>query len=172
MEVSGPSTLCGTGLVRHPGVMGRIGQKSEVTLTRAECLECLKGATVGRIGASVKALPVIMPVQFVVHGESVFFTTIPGSTLDAATIDAVVAFQADSYRAPLDTGWSVMLQGIASAVDEGDPDVPPIDHVAAGHNGAGPHPRLVRLDATTLSGHRLQMPGDDEPRPRPGPPNR
>ena len=140
-----------------------------MTLTRAECLECLKGATVGRIGASIKALPVIMPVQFIVHGESVFFTTIPGSTLDAATIGAVVAFQADSYRAPLDTGWSVMLQGIASAVDKGDHDVPPTDHLVAGHDGAGPEPRLVRLDATTLNGHRLRMPGDDGTRPRPGP---
>jgi nitroimidazol reductase NimA-like FMN-containing flavoprotein (pyridoxamine 5'-phosphate oxidase superfamily) len=150
--------------------MGSIGQECNVTLTRAECLECLTGATVGHIGASIKALPVIMPVQFVVHGESVFFTTIPGSTLDAATIGAVVAFQADSYRAPLDTGWSVMLQGIASAVDEGDPDVPPMDHLVAGHDGAGPEPRLVRLDATTLSGHRLRMPGDDdETCPRPGP---
>jgi nitroimidazol reductase NimA-like FMN-containing flavoprotein (pyridoxamine 5'-phosphate oxidase superfamily) len=34
------------------------------TLDRAECLRLLEAATVGRIGVSIGALPVILPVNF------------------------------------------------------------------------------------------------------------
>lgn len=78
-------------------------------LTRPECLELLSQAPVGRIGASIDALPVILPVHFGLFEESVLFRTIPGTKLDAATLGAVVAFQADGRELRDGTYWSVLL---------------------------------------------------------------
>lgn len=59
------------------------------------------------IGASVSALPVIFPVHFALFEESVLFRTAPGTKLDAATIGAVVAFQADAREPFGESHWSV-----------------------------------------------------------------
>src|SRR5208283_4269220 len=92
---------------------------SDVTiLTRPECLELLSQVSLGRIGASIDALPVILPVHFALFGESVLLHTIPGTKLDAATLGAVVAFQADAHEPVRGSWWSVLLQGIASAVSD------------------------------------------------------
>ena len=64
----------------------------------------------------------LLPVHFALFGDSVLFRTVPGTKLDAATIGAVVAFQADAYDLVDGTGWSVLLQGIATAVRDEDED--------------------------------------------------
>src|ERR1035438_10129986 len=85
-------------------------------LSRAECLELLSHAAIGRVGVSIDALPVILPVHFALFGDSVLFRTVPGTKFDAAAVGAVLAFQADSYEPESPTAWSVLLQGIASEV--------------------------------------------------------
>src|SRR5664280_868493 len=67
-------------------------------LSRAECLELLSHAAIGRVGVSIDALPVILPVHFALFGDSVLFRTVPGTKFDAAAVGAVLAFQADSYE--------------------------------------------------------------------------
>ncbi|MGH9177667.1 MAG: pyridoxamine 5'-phosphate oxidase family protein, partial [Acidimicrobiales bacterium] len=64
-------------------------------LDRAECLRLLETAAVGRIGITVGALPVVLPVRFQLQGERIVFVATIGSTLEGATRDAVVAFEAD-----------------------------------------------------------------------------
>lgn len=46
-------------------------------LTRAQCLELMATVPVGRIGVSVRALPVILPVNFVLLGENIVFQNHP-----------------------------------------------------------------------------------------------
>lgn len=125
-------------------------------LTRTECFGLLGGQSVGRVGASIGALPVILPVNFAVLGESVIFRTTPGSKLDAATVGAVVAFQADRYEPFGPAGWSVLIQGKASEVSD-----PRQQQLAEGlplawwddRTDAG---RLVRLEGTHVSGRRFR----------------
>lgn len=57
-------------------------------LTRAQCLELIATVPVGRIGVSIRALPVILPVNFVLVGENIVFRTIPGTKLDAAAANS------------------------------------------------------------------------------------
>jgi nitroimidazol reductase NimA-like FMN-containing flavoprotein (pyridoxamine 5'-phosphate oxidase superfamily) len=90
------------------------------TLTPSECYELLEQATVGRIGVSIDALPVILPVHFTLLDDAVIFRTRPGTKLDAATNGAVVAFQADETEALEQESWSVLVQGVAREVT--DPD--------------------------------------------------
>ena len=85
-------------------------------LSRARCLELLATAIVGRVGVSVRALPVILPVNYLLDGERVIFRTVPGTKLDAAVHRSVVAFEADAHDPDGAWGWSVLIQGVASEI--------------------------------------------------------
>ena len=87
-------------------------------LSRAQCLELMATMPVGRIGVSVRALPVILPVNFVLVGENIVFRTISGTKLDAATANAVVAFEVDSYAPDGKSGWSVLIRGVSSEITD------------------------------------------------------
>jgi nitroimidazol reductase NimA-like FMN-containing flavoprotein (pyridoxamine 5'-phosphate oxidase superfamily) len=127
-------------------------QSPGASLTRSECLDRLALATIGRIGASIEALPVILPVSYSVIEEAVLFRTVPGTRLDAATIGAVVAFQADCFEDAGDRGWCVLVQGVACAVTEAEERAMTRPPALPAWTVPGPEPRLVRLATTNLSG--------------------
>jgi uncharacterized protein len=87
-----------------------------VMLDRTECLRLLSRATVGRIGLTSGALPIVLPVNFWFDGEEIYTRTGPGTKLAVATKDAVVAFEVDDIDPLWHTGWSVMVTGIAHHV--------------------------------------------------------
>jgi nitroimidazol reductase NimA-like FMN-containing flavoprotein (pyridoxamine 5'-phosphate oxidase superfamily) len=62
------------------------------------------------------ALPVILPVNYVVFDRGVLFRTAAVTKLDAAVRGIVVAFEADAYDPDGRAGWSVLLVGKASEV--------------------------------------------------------
>ena len=140
--------------------MGSSGGTERAILGRPECFELLSLVSVGRIGVSIDALPVILPVHFTLFGESVLFRTILGTKLDAATIGAVVAFEAEGDEPVDGTSWSVLLQGVASAVSSDD------GHARAKSIPIGPWAggkmdlRLLRIEATNVSGRRFRITGE------------
>lgn len=80
-------------------------------MDRQECLSLLASVPVGRLGLSIDALPVIVPVNFCLDADRLVIGTGEGSKLDAAVAGAVVAFEADHWD-PIDhSGWSVLVQG-------------------------------------------------------------
>lgn len=92
-------------------------------LGREECLELLRTQPVARLGLSVQALPVIVPVNFVLRDDEIVICTSPGSKLAAACDRSVVALEVDDYDSMSHTGWSVLVQGgsrVLSEVDEVD----------------------------------------------------
>lgn len=126
-------------------------------LTRAQCLELMATVPVGRIGVSVRALPVILPVNFVLVGENIVFRTIPGTKLAAAAANTVVAFQVDSYAPDGTSGWSVLVQGVSSEItDPADllalADIP----LRAWAFDISVATRLVRIESSFVSGRRFR----------------
>ena len=85
-------------------------------LSRARCFDLLATLAVGRVGVSVRALPAILPVAYVVVGERVVLRSVPGAKLDAAVRRSVVAFETDRYDPAGTWGWSVLVQGVASEI--------------------------------------------------------
>ena len=85
-------------------------------LSEPECLALLGSTKLGRVGLSVDALPVVLPVCFVLVGREILIRTGEGSKLDAAWKGSIVAFEADSLDGPGDQGWSVMVQGPAEVL--------------------------------------------------------
>jgi len=87
-------------------------------LADSECLRLLESVPIGRIAFTADALPAVQPVNFVLHKGFVVFRTRPGSKLDTAMRNSVVAFEADDFDATTETGWSVTVVGRAEVVED------------------------------------------------------
>jgi hypothetical protein len=87
-------------------------------LTEGECLACLRQAGVGRLGVTWNAMPVILPVNFVLdRAERIVVRTASGTKLSAAMAGRVVAFEVDGYDTMSHGGWSVLVQGRSRVLD-------------------------------------------------------
>ncbi|QOV34034.1 pyridoxamine 5'-phosphate oxidase family protein [Streptomyces ferrugineus] len=91
-----------------------------VELDREESLGLLAGVSMGRVGFTHQALPVIRPVNHLVSngGDIVIRTHAGAALLASAWASEVVVYEADEIDAATRTGWSVMVTGTASRVTE------------------------------------------------------
>ncbi|WP_337061476.1 pyridoxamine 5'-phosphate oxidase family protein [Kineococcus sp. G2] len=87
-------------------------------LTPAECLELLATRPFGRLVLTHRALPVVLPVNFLLDDGAVLLRVRPGSALSTAAGGAVVAFQVDDIDDATRTGWSVTVVGRADVVGD------------------------------------------------------
>lgn len=83
------------------------------TLDRSSCMSLLSTVTLGRVGLSVDALPVIMPVGFHIDGDRIVFSLHSADMATGTVNGAVVAFEADDVDPATGVGWSVLVQGPA-----------------------------------------------------------
>jgi hypothetical protein len=81
----------------------------------AECMAHLALGSVGRVGFTTGALPAVLPVDYWLEDDRIHFRTSPGSDLDAAVHDAVVAFEVDDGSVRVQWTWSVLVTGRATA---------------------------------------------------------
>ncbi|MDQ6617650.1 MAG: pyridoxamine 5'-phosphate oxidase family protein [Actinomycetota bacterium] len=61
----------------------------------------------------MRAVPVIIPVRFILFGEDVVFSPGPGTGLSRAIEDAVVAFETDGIGDDGRPPWDVHVTGVA-----------------------------------------------------------
>ena len=122
-------------------------------LDRATCLQLLAGAQRGRIAINLGALPIILPVRYVLDGERVLVSVTVGSALDRATDDAVVAFQVEDVDQHLEQEWSVCAVGTAHRVDASDELTGAATATLAGWAPRVPT-RLVAVTTDRLTGRR------------------
>jgi nitroimidazol reductase NimA-like FMN-containing flavoprotein (pyridoxamine 5'-phosphate oxidase superfamily) len=116
-------------------------------LDEQQCLEVLGRHSIGRLGLSAGALPVVLPVSFVLAGRTALFRTEPGVKLDAARHAAVACLEVDDYGAGKETGCSVLATGRLRVVTD------PTRLDAPAHLGGAPDAdHLVELPIELLSG--------------------
>ncbi len=96
--------------------MVQIDRNGLEILDRSECLRLLEESRLGRVGCTAGALPVVLPVNFRLVDEQIVFRTAVGTKLDAATDNAVVAFEVDHFDPMEHVGWSVLVTGFAREV--------------------------------------------------------
>lgn len=123
-------------------------------LEREECLGLLRDHHVGRVGVTSGALPTILPVNYWFDGTSIFVRTSPGSKLDAALADAVVAFEVDDIEPMEHGGWSVVVTGVARVVtDRGE-----LEGLASAplpRWAPSPAEHIVAISTELVSGRRI-----------------
>lgn len=154
---SGPSTLDNEGPGGHGRGMDRDRNGLEI-LDVETSLQLLEQATLGRIAITVGALPSILPVNFrLIDGEIVFRTGV-GTKLDAATANAVVAFEVDDLDPFGHTGWSVVVTGVAREVVDSD-RLANLDVTAIPRWAPEPASRVVAIAPQMITGRRLRHEG-------------
>ncbi|MEQ7125834.1 pyridoxamine 5'-phosphate oxidase family protein [Actinopolymorpha sp. B11F2] len=87
-------------------------------LEPAESLRLLGDVPIGRIVFTDQAMPAVQPVNFIIDGDAVLIRTAPGSKLDAAARNAIVAFEVDDIDQDNERGWSVTVIGHAEMVTD------------------------------------------------------
>ena len=87
-------------------------------LDRDECRALLGTQLLGRIGVTVDALPVVLPVNFQLFGGEVVIQTERDTRLADATQNTVVAFEVDNAESGGPGSWSVTLTGIATEITD------------------------------------------------------
>jgi uncharacterized protein len=132
---------------------GGEGEGLEV-LSDEACRSLLSDATLGRIGLSVGALPVILPMTYAVLDGDILIRTGWGSKLDAAVDGQVVCFEADAYNGLYHDGWSVLVTGKAEIITD------PAELERVGEIGLRPWPsssgdHFLRIRCDLVSGRRI-----------------
>ena len=89
-------------------------------LSETECRELLSRGGLGRVGITMGALPVILPVNFTVVDDDIVFRTRKGTKLNAAASGSIVAFETDAYDEREQRGWSVLAVGRARRFEPGE----------------------------------------------------
>lgn len=123
-------------------------------LDRPQCLELLSGATLGRVGVTIDALPVVLPVNFCLADDRILLRTSPGTKLSAALRGTVVAFEVDDVDPLYHAGWSVLVTGVARRASD-------LDEQVARHELHVPRwapegdDRVVAISTDVVTGRRL-----------------
>lgn len=148
----GHSALVGPPPVADDGLVPSDRNGLEI-LSRSECMGLLASAAIGRLALSLRALPVILPVNFAVVDGDIVIRTNAGTKLAAAATNAVVAFEVDGIDARYHNGWSVLVQGIAAEITQPAELVRLQQLALAPWTGADGH--FVKISTRLLSGRRL-----------------
>lgn len=90
---------------------------------REECDRLLGSTSVGRVAFLADGDITILPVNYAYHQGTIVFRTTVGAKLEAAARHAAVAFEIDDWDEASQSGWSVLVKGVAIEVlsdDEAD----------------------------------------------------
>ena len=112
-----------------------------------DCRRLLTTTAVGRLAATTGALPVVVPVQYVLDGDRLLVQT-PGHHEVPDTIDGqVVAFETDHLDLDAGVGWCVSVTGTATVLDDHDL----LDPVHRWFSDG----RVVAVSTDLVTGHRV-----------------
>jgi nitroimidazol reductase NimA-like FMN-containing flavoprotein (pyridoxamine 5'-phosphate oxidase superfamily) len=120
-----------------------------------ECLSLLEQRQVGRIGLQTESGLQILPVNYVLQGETVVFRTLPYGVIANNADGAEVAFEVDTIYDDLRQGWSVLARGTAHRI--ADPgEVRMIREEGGPEPWADGHRSLYfRIEWTDLTGRQV-----------------
>jgi len=88
-------------------------------LSGQECTTRLGGSVIGRIAVCTPDGPVVIPVNYVMDGESVIVRTAPYGLL-AGYAWGLASFEIDAFDDTSRRGWSVLVMGQATPVEDVD----------------------------------------------------
>jgi len=81
-------------------------------------MELLASEGIGRVILTEQAMPTALPVAYAVDHGTIVFRSSAGTKLAAAVKGTVIAFEVDSFDVHERAGWSVVVTGLASVVED------------------------------------------------------
>lgn len=120
-------------------------------------MSLLGGVPVGRIAWADDAGRVtVLPVNHVVDGDSIVFSTAEGGKLEAVRAGRPLTFEADDLEPALETAWSVLVTGPSEIITDAAEarrvrarSLHPWSHSPKGF--------LVRLVPSSVTGRRIPL---------------
>jgi nitroimidazol reductase NimA-like FMN-containing flavoprotein (pyridoxamine 5'-phosphate oxidase superfamily) len=150
-----PETLLGAGPGQPPGQAGPSGHPVLQTLTAAECHDLLSPGGVGRVAFTAADGPVVLPVNYVMAGQTVIFRTAP-DTLVAGYLDGPAGFEVDRLDEAVSRGWSVLVTGRAVRVTS-EAEVRHLEqHASVRPWAGGARDVYVRIIPRKITGRRIR----------------
>ena len=125
-------------------------------LGRDECLALASTQSLGRLGVVVDGSPLVLPMGFVLDGETIVLQTNQGAKTLHAPLTSV-SFEVDHVDWEQGVGWSVLIQGIgediSTAIDERSEALRSL----AAHSWAPPPAdRWLTIVPRTITGRRVR----------------
>ena len=114
----------------------------------------MKQAALGRLAFVMDGWPLVMPVNYLVDGTDVVIRSDPGRKLTAARQQVQATLQVDSIDRLHRSGWSVLVFGIATAVDDAE-EIARLDGLGLRSWAASDRASWIRLLPVQITGRRL-----------------
>ena len=124
------------------------------------CWELLDNTSVGRLAVVTDNHPQIFPVNYATNARTIVFRTDAGSKLAALDGNPNVCFEIDQLDVANKKGWSVLVQGQASAVRHTD-ELHDLHALGLEFWAIGDKPNFVRITPTVVTGRQIH-PHDTE----------
>jgi uncharacterized protein len=123
-------------------------------LDREECLLLVRWESVGRLAVARQGFaPVVVPVNFVLDGDTILFRTDVGDTT-LRLFENPASFQVDRFDWYRRIGWSVLIQGNAQLLTPEEADALEADVVPW---APGERELVVRIVPESISGRRVEL---------------
>ena len=116
-------------------------------LSDEQCLTLLGRAQLGRVALSVRALPVVVPVRYMLNDGVLLFAA-TGEELTKALHGSIASLQADSFDEDSGRRWSVFATGPVAIVES----LETVATMLSGPPIANVESSLFRLSPAILSG--------------------
>jgi nitroimidazol reductase NimA-like FMN-containing flavoprotein (pyridoxamine 5'-phosphate oxidase superfamily) len=121
------------------------------------CWKLLGAQRVGRVAFVLDGEAIVVPVNHVVDGRTIVFRTGATALLEGLAGGSTMAFEVDGIDTSAETGWSVLVRGVASEVTD--------EHERARLARLPLHPwvpgerdRWLRVVPTTVTGRAISRP--------------
>lgn len=125
-------------------------------LDRHECYDHLAREHLGRLAVCIGGQPIVLPVNYSLDGADIVFRSAAGTKVAAAT-GRDVAFEIDGHDRYRHGGWSVLVVGTATRVDD-DAERRRIEHLPVAPYGPGDKPIWIRIRPAAVTGRRIPTP--------------
>jgi hypothetical protein len=112
-------------------------------LSIPECLDLLATATMGHLGITYKALPIVVPVRIHLADDEVAIESLLGGAIPLSA-GAVVALEAGTSGEGLATEWTVEVRGFLTADNDSTSPAPLAELI--------PSPGRLHLSTEEVSG--------------------
>jgi nitroimidazol reductase NimA-like FMN-containing flavoprotein (pyridoxamine 5'-phosphate oxidase superfamily) len=123
-------------------------------LDREECLLLLRWESVGRLAVGRDGFaPVVVPVNFVLDGDTILFRTDVGDTT-MRLFESPASFQVDRFDWYRRIGWSVLIQGNAQLLTADEADALDTEVLPW---APGERELVVRIVPESISGRRVEL---------------
>lgn len=128
-------------------------------LSPDECRRLLEGQHFGRLAFldQARAMPMIIPINYIFDQGSVVLRSAEGSKLEAARRDVpAAAFEIDGVNENLRLGWSVVVRGYMQPVTDLQ-ELAELQQTPLVTWAPGERPHYIRLHPKTLTGRRISI---------------